>query len=87
MSMTITFSKPIEFGEEVIPAIELREATLGDLEVMDKHSGMVAKMNALISQLSGQAPSMVKMISARDLDQIQDALGNVLPASLATGET
>lgn len=87
MTGAVKLASPIEFGDDVISELTLREPTLGDLKKMDREAGQIGKMVALIASISGHPPSAIERIKASDLEAVTDALEKSMPASLITGET
>jgi hypothetical protein len=69
--MKIKLTKPImSFGEE-IDEIELREdLTAGDLKVLDRATGDIAKAFELLSHLSGIPVSYLEKLSISDFQNI-----------------
>lgn len=86
---TVTLKRPVKLGDDLVTSLTLRdEATVADLEAMDRGKGEVGKTVFLIAELAGVPPALVRRLSTADYAIVagvmSDALGNV-PGG--TGET
>lgn len=92
----IALSEPITYTigsgddarqETVTELIVKSKITAGDLMAMDAHSGEVAKMLALIAQVTGQPFIVAKSLSIADFTAVMVKVEGFIPPGLLTGET
>lgn len=75
----ITLKVPVEHAKETISVVKLRgNATVEDLEAMDRGKGEVAKTVHLISELSGLSLTAVRKLKPVDYAVIGEAVGAIL---------
>lgn len=69
-----TLKKPIEDMGDKVTIVTLKEPTVDDLIVMDKHTGEMSKTRALIARLSGLSEKGVGSMSIPDFKSLTDLL-------------
>lgn len=80
---TYRLKSPIEYGDQTIETLTIREMELGDLEEWDMGSLDKLPMKdliALIGNLTGQPPSVARKIKMVDLKPLFEILKKGFPA-------
>lgn len=92
---TLTLSKPIAVklvgrdqvvSQEDHATITLREATAGDLEILDSEEGQVAGGLAIIAALSGLPKKSLKALTGRDFAVLSEVCAGFTPDGLPIGD-
>ena len=69
---------PIPDGETEIDMVEMREPTLGDIEISSKAKGALPATRRLIAMTSGVDEGALKGLRARDYRRVNEVLDSFL---------
>lgn len=86
-SVIVKLQFPVEHNRDTLHEVKMRvEATVADLEAMDKVDGSVGKSLRLISELSGVSLAALRKVRASDYSVLAGEVANILGnESLETG--
>lgn len=87
MHVNYSLKTPIEFGGKTYIDLTFREPKTGDMMVLDKFTGEMSKMVALIATIADVPIQVIKDASLKDFTAISEAvaplLGNDQPSTVA----
>lgn len=75
-----------ETREETISHIELRRPTAKEMRLVDKSSGMVSMVIAMLAALSGHDESTIERIDAEDFAALAEMVSDFLPNGRTAGK-
>lgn len=84
---TITLQHPVQFGEETISVLELRNAKARDFRSLKSLDKPFAMMLDLAAELSGIPASVLDEIDAEDFPQLMEVMSGFLAGFQGTGKT
>ena len=80
---TVHLTYPVQHGGQTIAEITMRRPKVRDIERLDKLTGDAFRSVTLISDLSGQAPDVIREMDTADFKKlgevVQDFLGDTPP--------
>ena len=82
---TIELKHPIEAHGETVTTIELKRPKVKHLKAMDKATGDVERVAALLTELGALPPSSVDQIDAEDFAVLAEVVGGFFEKPLPTG--
>lgn len=86
--VTLTFRQANgETREETIAHIELRRPTAKEMRLVDKASGMVGMVIAMLAALSGHDEAVIERIDAEDFAVLAEMVSDFLPNGPTAGKT
>lgn len=74
--------RPIEYGQQCIEELELREMEWGDIENLGDASMNMSALIDLVAKLSGQPPSVIQKLKMEDVLPLVAIVKKFMPASL-----
>ena len=69
---------PLRDGETTVETIEMREPTLGDIEISAKAKGALPATRRLISMATGVDEDTLRKMGARDYGRVNEVLDSFL---------
>lgn len=86
---TIVLVKPVEFNDQTVAELNLREPTAGELSKATRAGGdnNVDVAISLISQIAAVPKKVVELLGQRDFQACNDFLGSFTATGQETGET
>jgi hypothetical protein len=88
MHVNYSLKTPIEFGGKTYTDLTFREPKTGDMMVLDKFTGEMSKMVALIATIADVPIQVIKDASLKDFTAISEAVAPLLgndPESTGAG--